>query len=156
MSQGQNVLARLVFLTARKYKNVSSSPCQSCPPGSFNNRPGATSIAECISCHKGQTMNGTRNASGCVPCDPGTYKDVEGGSLCKSCPAKTYSEKRGVSQCVSVPDGYEVANCSAAGGNCTTIRKSPNGCSSQQYLDDSDPDPARWKCAQCLRRCVRH
>ena len=66
-----------------EYKNVEGSSRPIVSPGRFNNRPGATSIAECILCPKGQTMNGTRNASACVLCDPGTYKDVEGGSRCQ-------------------------------------------------------------------------
>jgi len=60
-------------------------PSCSCPPGTYTEATGATSLSACLPAPKGNFAAGAGN-DGFTPCLPGTYSDKEGSAACKDCP----------------------------------------------------------------------
>ena len=86
------------------YIATSDYTCAACPTGTFANRTGLT---ECFRCplHSDSPVASTAEMacscnlgySGpqCLPCSPGTYKEVRGSAPCTLCAAGKYSTERG-------------------------------------------------------------
>lgn len=96
---------------------TSVEQCEECPSGSYYADPQVcvvcpdftTSSGGAIGIHSCKCVAGfSRNGSGaCVPCFPGSFKNVTGDGACSLCPPGTYEPRYGAvdSPCVSCPTG---------------------------------------------------
>ncbi|EKX34852.1 hypothetical protein GUITHDRAFT_119038 [Guillardia theta CCMP2712] len=108
----------------------SSIGCKQCGVGEYNPYSNQTS---CVNCPVPRitTSNGTSSLSGCVcdpgyyqesngdcmPCSPGTYKDIAGNEACTACPTGRDSAIFGgvsLSSCYCLP-GYTGLDCNPCG-----------------------------------------
>ncbi|KAM4702881.1 uncharacterized protein WCC33_011421 [Rhinophrynus dorsalis] len=99
-------------LFCQEGSSISGSPCnkgkfcpagtsseQDCPPGTFTNFIGASSIEQCLLCPVGFYC--LANTSHQVPCPPGTFNPLEGqdeSGDCIPCPAGRACTRAGLSQ----------------------------------------------------------
>lgn len=98
--------------------NVQETPCRFCPPGTFNDAPGATSckpcpagtasgsnFTKCVTCGKGTRVSAypfIRNP--CTRCEKNTFSDGVSNQVCENCPLGTVSDV-GASECSKCPKG---------------------------------------------------
>lgn len=91
--------------------NDEGTRCTPCPRGQFSNTTGATSCQGCPAGTQWTVELGSRSASECAPCEPGSYlpgQQAAQGFSCYQCPAGSYSEASGASSdqtCQSCPMG---------------------------------------------------
>lgn len=125
---------------------LSAGNCELCPPGTYQNKKGAT---DCIPCPPG-FFNRFKGAPGidiCQPCNPGTFSTVKGaksGTVCKPCPVGK-SSPAGADRCISCPAGSFISKCPQ--GRTTSVQ--PNGrclVCDQVYCDVAK---AELKCRKC-------
>ena len=97
--------------------------CASCPEGTYNSGPGATS---CTSCPEGTYSTSLRatSASQCLSCPVGTYSTTIGAAACISCLPGTYSASPGATSCTSCPEGTYSTTYNAV-SSTTCIRCQP-------------------------------
>lgn len=97
---------------------LQNNECKDCPPGTYQDKTGATS---CTPCPPG-TYNPFQGAQGgdiCINCPVGTFRSHPGAALmsdCKKCP-KGRNAPPGSSSCTSCPPGKRVVNCKMADGD---------------------------------------
>ena len=106
----------------------ASTSCTRCPDDSVS-VAGSTSIAAC-ECKKGFQGSekqakfhenvSTATLPWCVPCTPGTYKDVLGSPSCAACPANAHSPALSINLVSCVCNGGYTG---ADGGTCTGCAK---------------------------------
>eukprot|EP00435_Cladocopium_sp_Y103_P017031 s1416_g4.t1 len=79
-------------------KNGSTFICETCPPGTAQELPGALS---CDLCPKGNFQD-LHGSTSCKRCSIGSYQDAKGQSACKDCPDGTTSiglASQSISEC---------------------------------------------------------
>lgn len=90
------------------YKEVlQNTTCLECPPNSFTNDTGSSSIAACL-CNAGYFPEDTANSDIhfqlCEPCAAGTYKAVLADAVCDVCPENHYCPEAAVTPLACPPD----------------------------------------------------
>ena len=70
-----------------------ATSCNSCPEGTYSTSLRATSVSQCLSCPKGtySTTIGANALAACISCLPGTYSESPGATSCTKCSEGTYS-----------------------------------------------------------------
>jgi hypothetical protein len=123
---------------------ADGSGFEACQAGTIGNDPADTI---CIECPAGQSS--TPGAIRCNPCDKGKYSAVS-GTTCEQCPEGTFQEQFQEPSlfCKACPTGYE--NIKTGESTCQDKGfKKPEDCNLDQYLNDTDNDPASWQCIEC-------
>lgn len=91
---------------------LSGNKCELCPPGTYQNKKGATT---CIPCPTGffNKNKGAPGADICQQCKASPFSTVEGATsnvVCEPSPPGTSSPK-GSDQCLSCPTGTFISKC---------------------------------------------
>lgn len=156
----------------------SSSQCELCPPGTYNNNFSKT---ECVKCSPGTfyPFKGGIGFSNCLKCPYDTYSPIHGAiseKVCLTCPDGSYSQS-GSSNCLSCPEGFGIAlyktekclQCEAGfynDGSFKFCRQCPSGtmanknygatkcipCAKGKFRDVryiQEVYPGRFKCNKC-------
>jgi len=145
--------------------------CSSCPAGSFNTVPGATT---CQPCAKGTTSDlggtacyackvgtyNTANGQVCSNCAEGNYTGSTGSTTCASCGVGTYAGTTGLSACALCNSGTfsDSTGASVCSGCAKGLFQSSTGqttclvCNGGQYLSAT----GNSACAYCSAGTFTH
>ena len=145
--------------------------CSSCPAGSFNTVPGATT---CQPCTKGTTSDlggtscyackvgtyNTANGQVCSNCAEGNYTGSTGSTTCASCGVGTYAGTAGLSACALCNSGTfsDSTGASVCSGCAKGLFQSSTGqttclvCNGGQYLSAT----GNSACAYCSAGTFTH
>lgn len=88
-----------------EYKDsIGNQDCSECPKGSTHNLQASTDVNDCL-CATGYTLNA--QATKCVVCAAGKFKNKLGSESCSDCLGNTYSLE-GASSCLACATGSEI------------------------------------------------
>ena len=123
-------------------EKVGQTNCADCAIGKHRNETDEKAI-ECKACDEGKSTVNTGSVS-CFLCDAGKYgKDAQ----CLACPEGQVQPDKGQKECTICDTGK-----SPNTGSTTCVKgnwKTPDDCSSTQYLDDSDSKQTNHACLPC-------
>lgn len=108
--------------------------CVACPTNSELETPDVLSTVDDCLCSAGFTLDSSGDVAVCVPCGPGTYKDVAGNSACASCGANEWS-----------PEGSHNASACVCGEGYTSLDAACSQCPAGTYKSW----PGNDLCARC-------
>lgn len=99
---------------------VLTPHCPCLAAGYYNPDSGSSSNASCRACEAGKAspVPGSRDASVCTDCLPGSFTNSEGKATCTPCAPGTYQNASGATACMECPEGAYCPEGAAAALPC--------------------------------------